>query len=119
MSDRQAVETTVHLYVEGMAFGNAGALKKAFHPQASIIGNYQGAVEWLTRDAFIEAVLAEESADPASQPFMDIHSIDVAGDTASAKVTDDFAGLRFTDLLSLLKVDGHWQIVSKVYYIHP
>jgi hypothetical protein len=50
---------------------------------------------------------------------MDIHSIDVAGDTASAKVTDDFAGLRFTDLLSLLKVDGHWQIVSKVYYIHP
>jgi hypothetical protein len=60
MSDRQAVETTVHLYVEGMAFGNAGALKKAFHPQASIIGNYQGAVEWLTRDAFIEAVLAEE-----------------------------------------------------------
>ncbi|AIC25455.1 UNVERIFIED_ORG: hypothetical protein GGE64_004140 [Rhizobium etli] len=118
MSDRQAVEQTVHLYVEGMAFGNAAALKKAFHPQSSIIGYYQNAVEWLTRDEFITAILAEEPAPPGTQPFMDIQSVDVEGEAASVKVTDDFAGMRFTDYLSLLKIDGRWVIVSKLYHLH-
>jgi hypothetical protein len=34
------------------------------------------------------------------------------------KVTDDFAGMRFTDYLSLLKIDGRWMIVSKLYHLH-
>ncbi|EJC82137.1 MULTISPECIES: nuclear transport factor 2 family protein [Rhizobium] len=118
MSDRQAVEQTVHLYVEGMAFANEAALKKAFHPKSSIIGYYQNAVEWLTRDEFIAAILAEEPAPPGTQPFMDIQSVDVEGDAASVKVTDDFAGMRFTDYLSLLKIEGRWTIVSKLYHLH-
>ena len=118
MSERQAVETTVHLYVEGMTFANEAALRKAFHPQCAIIGHYENAVEWLTRDEFIAAIVAEGAAPPDTQPFMDIESIDVEGDAASAKVTDNFAGMRFTDYLSLLKIDGRWTIVNKLYYLH-
>ena len=118
MSETQAVEKTVHLYVEGMAFGNEAALKKAFHPKSSIIGHYQNAVEWLTRDEFIAAILAEEPAPPGTQPFMDIQNVNVEGDAASVKVTDEFAGMRFTDYLSLLKIDGRGMIVSKLYHLH-
>ena len=50
MSDEQAISAVVHLYVDGMAFANEGALRKAFHPDAAIIGNYKGALEWTTRD---------------------------------------------------------------------
>jgi hypothetical protein len=118
MSDRQAVEAIVHLYVEGMAFANGAALKKAFHPQAAIIGNYQGAVEWMSREEFIAAVLSETPASPGSQPMMDIAAVDIDGDAASVKVVDEFAGMRFSDYLSLLKIDGRWAIVNKLYHLH-
>ncbi|MEK1931774.1 MAG: nuclear transport factor 2 family protein, partial [Pararhizobium sp.] len=32
--------------------------------------------------------------------------------------TDEFAGMRFTDYLSLLKIGGHWVIVNKLYHLH-
>ncbi|MGO4440042.1 nuclear transport factor 2 family protein [Rhizobium sp. RAF56] len=118
MSEEQAIRAVVHLYVDGMAFGNEPALKKAFHPKATIIGNYQGAVEWLSRDEFIAAILAETPATPDTQPLMDIGMIDIEGDAASVKVVDEFAGMRFSDYLSLLKIDGRWTIVNKVYHLH-
>ena len=74
MSDEQAIGTVVHLYVDGMAFCNEAALRKAFHPDAKIIGNYEGSVEWMSRDEFIAAILAEPPAPPGTQPLMDIES---------------------------------------------
>lgn len=118
MSEEQAIRTILHLYVDGMAFGNEAALRKAFHVNARIIGNYEGAVEWLTRDEFIAAVLAEPPLPPGAQPVMDVETIDISGDAASVKVTDEFAGMRFTDYLSLLKIESRWIIVNKLYHLH-
>lgn len=118
MSDEQSVQSVVHLYVDGMTFAHEGALRKAFHPKASIIGNYENAVEWLTLDEFVVAVASEGAASPGTQPLIEILSLDVTGDAASVKVIDAFAGLKFTDYLSLLKVNGHWLIVSKLYHLH-
>jgi hypothetical protein len=118
MSEDQAVEAVVHLYVEGMAFAHEGALRKAFHPRASIIGNYEGSVEWLSLDEFVAAVMSEGSAPAGTQPMIQIETLDVTGDTASVKVVDHFAGMRFSDYLSLLKIDGRWMIVGKLYYLH-
>jgi hypothetical protein len=49
---------------------------------------------------------------------MDIQMLDIVGDAACVKVSDDFAGMRFTDYLSMLKIDGRWTIVNKLYYLH-
>ena len=94
MSEEQAIRAVVHLYVDGMAFANEPALRKAFHPRAQIIGNYQGAVEWMTRDEFISAIVEEGSAPPGTIPLMEIELIDIEGDAASVKVVDEFAGMR-------------------------
>jgi hypothetical protein len=118
MSEEQAIRSVVHLYVDGMAFANEGALRKAFHPSASIVGNSEAAVEWLTRDAFIAAVVAEGPAPPGTQPLMEVEMIHVTDDTASVKVVDEFAGARYSDYLSLLKIDGRWLIINKVWHRH-
>jgi hypothetical protein len=118
MSEEQAIRAVVHLYVDGMAFANEPALKKAFHQQATVIGNYQGAVEWLSRDEFIASIMAEEPARPDTQPLMEIEMIEITGDAASVRVIDEFAGMRFSDYLSLLKIDGRWTIVNKLYHLH-
>jgi hypothetical protein len=118
MSEEQAIRAVIHLYVDGMAFGNEPALKKAFHSQAAIIGNYRGAVEWMSRDELIAAILAEKPAEPGSQPLMEIEMIEITGDAASVRVVDEFAGTRYSDYLSLLKIDGRWTIVNKLYHLH-
>lgn len=118
MSEEQAVQAVVHLYVDGMTFAHEGALRKAFHPKASIIGNYQGAVEWLSLDEFITAVADEGSAPAGTQPLIQIEALDVTGDAATVKVVDEMSGVRFSDYLSLLKIDGRWLIVSKLYHLH-
>ena len=32
--------------------------------------------------------------------------------------SDNWTGLRFTDLFNLLKTDGRWQIMNKVFHLH-
>ena len=45
-----------------------------------------------------------------------IVSVDVQGNAAQAKLTITYEGFRFIDYMTLLKVDGKWLIVSKVFY---
>ena len=85
MSEEQAIHAVVHLYVEGMTFAHEGALRKAFHPKASIIGNYQGAVEWLSLDEFIAAVAAEGPAPAGTQPEMQMDVLNMTGRRGHSK----------------------------------
>ena len=46
--------------------------------------------------------------------------IDVEGSAASARVElNNWNGHRFTDFFTLVKIEGQWQIMSKVFYLHP
>ena len=45
-------------------------------------------------------------------------SVDITEDAASTKVENEFAGMRFTDYLSLLKIEKDWKIVGKIYHLH-
>jgi hypothetical protein len=33
--------------------------------------------------------------------------------------TDNWTGHRFTDFFNLVKFNGQWKVVSKVFYLHP
>ena len=55
-----------------------------------------------------------EKGEPAR---LDILSLEVAGDTAVARVRDDYLGMTFLDTLSLLKTDGEWRIYNKLFHV--
>ena len=48
---------------------------------------------------------------------LDVVSIDLAGNTAVARVRDDYLGLTFMDFLSFLKEDGRWSIYNKLFHV--
>jgi len=50
-------------------------------------------------------------------PNWPLTSIDITDDAASAKIVDEFATMKFTNYLSLLKIKGAWKIVSKLYQL--
>ena len=42
--------------------------------------------------------------------------IDVEGSAASVRIElDNWTGHRFTDFFTLVKIDGQWQIMSKIF----
>ena len=48
-----------------------------------------------------------------------IESIDVSGNAAVAKIILDYPATRFVDYMSLLKINGEWKIVTKIFYAEP
>ncbi|WP_027061336.1 nuclear transport factor 2 family protein [Mesorhizobium loti] len=110
------VTPAVERYVLAMSTGDEDGLRAAFHANASVMGNYQGAVEWLSLDAYVAEVIGA-SLPPNNNPKWSVTSIDITDDAASVKMEDEFGSMRFTNYLSLLRIAGEWKIVSKLY--HP
>ena len=113
-----AVRAVAIDYLEGMLYADEARLRRAFHPQSLIVGHFRGGLECDPVDAFVAAVKAE-GAVPAGSPYRAaIVAIDVTGDMAVVKVTNDYLGTSFTDYLTMLKHAGRWQIVNKAFYDH-
>lgn len=114
--DDEAIATAVRLYVEGAASGDAGKLREAFHEHARMFGSLNG-----TRyDVPIAEMIELEERAPRNSDgkySAVITSIVQAGDVASATVEEDgcWGTASFTSFLSLMKIEGRWQIVSKVF----
>lgn len=112
--DRAAIEETVRHYFRGDVERDVEHLKKAFHPHAELLtAGEEGELEILTQEAWHESV---EATPDRERPQPEILSIDIHGKAALAKTRLTFSDGRFTDYLSLLKLEGGWVIVNKIYH---
>ncbi|UHS56808.1 nuclear transport factor 2 family protein [Agrobacterium vaccinii] len=111
----ETITQTVTDYVQAMSYGDASLLREVFDPRASIVGNYEGATEWLSLEDFIHQIRSAGSGLQEHQPDHEIHGIDRAGDTASVKLTNRFSGMHFSEYLCLLERDKNWTITHKLY----
>ena len=53
---------------------------------------------------------------PKQNRITRITSIDVAGHAAQARLEIEYETFMFIDYMSLLKIEGEWKIVSKIFY---
>ena len=115
-ADLVAIEAVVEAYFEGLYLSDTKRLERAFHPSARIMGYDEGKLIDNPIDTFIAFVGRVTPPAEEGEAFdMEIVSVDIQGSAAAVKVADLYKGLRFTDYLSLLKIDGTWKIVSKTF----
>jgi hypothetical protein len=112
-----AVAEVVGRYVKAMTRGDRDELESVFFEAASEVGHFDGELLWNSRDAFIR--MCEDEGDGSASPDWTIRNLSIHGDIAVVHVQDDWAGMSFDDILTLLNHDGAWRIVSKVYRIKP
>lgn len=105
-------------YLDGMIYADEAKLRRAFHPQCLLVGHFGGRLEYDPVGVFIDLVKKEGGLAPGTPYFAEIVSIDIAGDIAVVKSTNDFLGLRYTDYLTMLKHEDRWCIVNKAFYAH-
>lgn len=112
------IAEVVRTYVEGMCQNDAAKLCSAMHEKACSIGHFEGGLEWENREGFI-ALVAEAVKEPDLSPWHVINAISVVGDVATVQVEDIWLGMHYDDTLTLLRHEGRWQIVSKVFFLRP
>jgi len=110
------IKQTLQHYIDGAKSGKGDDMKPAFHDQATIFG-YVG--EELMAGPIQQLFDWNDQNGPATDIRTEIADIDVEGSVATARVeSDNWTGLKFTDLVTLLKGDGEWKIMNKVFHLH-
>ena len=115
--DVVALTELVGTYVKAMTRGDRAELERTFFEAASEVGHYDGKLLWNSREAFIR--MCEDEGQASADPDWTIRDLAIHGDIAVVHVQNDWAGMRFDDILTLLQHEGVWRIVSKVYRIRP
>lgn len=117
VSENDAIKATIQEYIDGGISGKSDDMKPAFHENATIHG-------YIGDDLFggpIQLLFDwNEENGPAAELQHRISGIDVEGSIATVRLElDNWTGHKFTDMFTLLKTDGEWKIISKVFYLHP
>jgi hypothetical protein len=113
--ERQEVAETVQLYLQGHATGNGDYFRKAFHPEAKLFWVKDGVLGQRTSAEFIGGATGRPADDEARR-VRKIAMIDIADDAAIAKVELDYPDVTIVDYLSLLKLDGTWVVINKIFH---
>src|SRR6185436_12175393 len=113
-ADEQAVRTVVEHYLHGLKFNDVAGLKRAFWPEARLFFvQKDGSLGQLTQEDWYKGFAA--SAGKEEPGDLSIAALEVTGDIASVKVVEEYPRSRYIDYLSLVRFDGGWHIVNKVY----
>lgn len=113
-----AVPAVLADYFEGLYRSDTTLLRRAFHPRALYACATEGTLLRLDMDEYFPIVDKRPSPASRGDPRADrIVSIDFIGPvTAVARVECAILPKRFSDVLTLVFVDGRWQIISKVFH---
>ena len=117
VSEYDVIAKVVQHYIDGARSGRGDDMKPAFHKDATIFG-YVGA------DLFAGPIQHlfdwNDKNGPAAELQASIASIDLVDTVATVRLElANWTGSRFTDMFTLLKVDGEWKIMNKVSHLHP
>ncbi|TXN38330.1 nuclear transport factor 2 family protein [Flagellimonas hymeniacidonis] len=111
-SDYQLVEQTLNYYMEGGSNRDFNTLKKAFHETATM--------KYITDEGYKEVNALEFFSGMKTGSRIDrknrIAEITISGHAANARLELEYPDFTFVDMMNLLKIDGEWKIVNKIFY---
>lgn len=117
LTEYDEISETVQHYIDGARSGRGDDMKPAFHKDATIFG-------YIGPDLFAGPIQKlfdwNDKNGPATDLQAQIASVDLFDTVATLRLElTNWTGLRFTDFFTLLKVDGKWKIMNKVFHLHP
>lgn len=114
-SEEAAVEATINLYFEGILEYDADKLREAFHTEAHIMAVFPNGTFDRPFEQWVGFTNGQAPADVSTYKN-EIVSIDIAGNAATVKTDLQWPTVHYIDYLNLLKIDGQWKIVNKIFH---
>ena len=115
-SDYELVAKTVSYYLDGGSNNDYEMLKKAFHETATM--------KYITNEGYQEVNALEffsgmDASKPKPNRKTRIADITISGHAANARLEIEYETFTFVDFMNLLKIDGEWKVVNKIFYRMP
>ncbi len=106
-------------YFDALYFCDIAMLQRVFHPKAIYATADESPLLHRTMQEYMPVVAARQSPASRGESRKDhIDMIELAGEnTAMARVRCSIGSRDFVDLLTLVRTDGRWQIISKIFQI--
>lgn len=114
-----AVTDVLETYFDGLYHADTDRLAIAFHPKAIYATADETPLLYRTMDDYFPVVAKRVSPAARDEPRRDvIDSIEFAGEnTAFARVRCSIGTKDFIDFLTLVRTDGAWRIMAKIFQI--
>ncbi len=106
-------------YFDGLYFSDVEQLEAVFHPRAIYASADEIPLLYRNMDEYFPVVAARQSPASRNEERRDsIDSIEFAGaNTAFARVRCSIGSRDFVDFLTLVRTEGRWRIIAKVFQI--
>ncbi|AWM92278.1 hypothetical protein DJ564_16320 [Pseudomonas sp. 31-12] len=114
-SEYNAVIATANQYVEGLRVGSAEGVAQAFHKDAVMYGFTNGELLGGPIKNLFDFVQKNGSA-PEITTRLDILAITPTTAVVRVDMEKDAIGADYNDYLTLIKIDGTWKVIAKVYH---
>ena len=112
--DEAGVRAAVEAYLRAHATGSGEHIAHVFHPVANLYFVRADTLAQRTGAAYLDGFNGQPAADEAQRRRW-ISMVDVTGDAAVARVVLDYPTVTITDYFALLRIEGEWRIVNKIF----
>ena len=106
-SDKDAVMKPLENYLKGHATGDGEYMKKAFHIEGNLIFMRDGKYTTRSFTDYIAGFTGKPAVDEDKRKRR-IGAVEVIGNAAIATIILDYPTVKFTDYMTLLKINGEW-----------
>ena len=117
MTDLDEIRSTIQNYFDGLYHGDIEKMRRAFHPCCHLYSGMEGGIQDESAPDWFRRI--RNRASPASEGALRrdrIVFIDLNGSgSALVKVQVQAPSGRYSDYLSVLKLQEGWRIVAKVF----
>ena len=114
-AEYNAVIATATQYVEGLRTGSAAGVAQAFHEDAVMYGFTNGELLGGPINNLFDFVEKNGGA-PQITTRLDVLAITPTTAVVRVDMENDAIGADYNDYLTLIKMDGVWKVIAKVYH---
>ncbi len=117
--EHDGIYQAINFYIDGLREGSVDTLKQAFHADATMCGYLGETMMIVPIQGLYDFVSSHDAPATTGEPFeASVASIEVAGSVASVRIMErSYQGFNFTTFFHLLKIEGRWWIVGKVFNV--
>ena len=115
--DYEDVIETVKKYVEGLRTGSVATISNAFHKDAVMYGYTKGGLLGGPIDNLYHFV-EKKGTDADIKTHLGVLAITPTTAEVRVDMEKDAIGANYTYFHTLIKINGNWQIIAKVYHMY-
>lgn len=117
VQDYEEVLAAMEGYVNGLKTGNVAELKKTFHKDAIMYGHLGNDLSQRSIDNLYTYVEKFGAAPNIKTNITVLHKTPTTA-VVRIEMEHDAADEDFTDFHSLIKIDGAWKVVAKLFHLY-